>query len=403
MRSFLIVETCGNVSSNPTTMAIIDELVKRGHHVDILTPAGTLNDSSRPQRWREYVSVRDYRPDFASTQVHGGLAARFVRQAKSTVNHLREGNFVDPLVTERRNASQYSCIIGIDPLGIIAADQINQVACRPLIYLSFELLLRHELESESERDLKRRETIAIGNTNLFMLQDDERCNLFCKDNAVSRERCLLVPVAPNDCGLCQNQYLQEKLSIPKSQHIVLYQGSLATWSGRDDFAEMVSYWPDNVVLVVHSRVPLGTRMRRYFDSFNTMGKIVISDQPISADDLPMLTASADIGLAPYRPGPDHWTHGDNLRYIGLASGKIAYYAMCGLPILTRRMASLTEIIEGNGAGLCYERLADTGELVRTLLANREHFSRMSREFYLRCLSPEKYIGPFCDRMERLAS
>lgn len=403
MLRFLIVETCGNILSNPTTLAIIDELIRRKYEVDIITVKGTLSPQEMPSRWRERVSVRDFHLAFGAEHPWQGWRQSIVSQTKRLIQNFRAGRLVDPLTIERRQANRYQCILGIDPTGIIAADCINAIARRPLVYISFELLLKHELESDSEWSLKRREASAIRGVNTFLIQDELRRDLFCRDNSVPHDQCVLVPVAPADQYTMKTRYLHDKLNIPLSRRIVLYQGSLSSWGGRDDLEEMVSYWPDDVVLVVHSRFPVGSRMRRYLEGSASDRRILITDHPVSAAELPTLTASADIGLAPYRPGPDHWTHGDNLRFIGLASGKIAYYAMCGLPILARQTSSLTSLLEGNGIGFCYKRMSETGILIKRILDNREDLSRNSRNFYVNQLSPQRFIDSFCCKLERLQS
>lgn len=402
MKRFLIIEACGNVASNPTIMALIDELLVRGHGVDLLTPEGTLDSFRRPQRWSQGVEVRAFLPEFGHGDLDVGLGLRVGRKLKRIVKSFRSGRLSDPLAVERRRARQQTCILGVDPLGIIAAHRVNQTAKRGLAYLSFELLLNHELESDAEKNMKRRESAAIKETGLFLLQDEQRCRLFCEDNGVARQQCVLVPVAPPDQRPAKTDFLHRRLGVAADTRLVLYQGSLSAWGGRDEFEELVSYWPEDVKLVVHSRHQVQRRMRNYLDAISASGRILFSDHPVSADELPMLTASADIGLAGYRPDPDHWTHGENLRSIGLASGKIAYYAMCGLPILARYQPSLAPIIEGHHIGRCYKRLSETGDLIREILENQAQLGNHSRDFYLQQLAPAQHIGPFCDALEALA-
>ena len=139
-------------------------------------------------------------------------------------------------------------------------------------------------------------------------------------------------------------------------------------------------------------------MLQFLQEIASRGRLFISGEPVPADELPTLTASAHIGLAGYRPGPDHWTHGDNFRYMGLSSGKISYYAMCGLPILTSAVPSLERLVKDHNLGRSYRLLADSGRLVQEILENRESLSNSSRRFYERQLSPETPVSDFCDKL-----
>ncbi len=88
----------------------------------------------------------------------------------------------------------------------------------------------------------------------------------------------------------------------------------------------------------------------------------------------MLTASADVGLAYYRTTFTSLQTGDNLRYLGLSSGKIAYYAMCGLPILTRSLSSIDALQGKYGFGRSYARPSESGAALEQIISNREAIS-----------------------------
>ena len=270
-----------------------------------------------------------------------------------------------------------------------------------MVYASFELLFEKEAESEHEMELKTREREAAARCNLFLVQDEKRRDLFCAENNVDVERCELVPVSPTDTYHKRTNYLRERLGIAETKTIVLYHGSLYDWSCAHEFEELVSYWSDNYCLVIHSRDRPGKRMREFMNEVSAKGSIYCTTEPLLPSELPLLTASADIGLATYRVCPDHWYTGDNFRYLGLSSGKIAYYAMCGLPVLARHHPSTSELLERYGFGLSYRRLADSASLLGRITEARDAMSKASRAFYEQRLDPAKPIEKFCERLLRL--
>jgi hypothetical protein len=88
-----------------------------------------------------------------------------------------------------------------------------------------------------------------------------------------------------------------------------------------------------------------------------------------------LVSSADFGLAPYKPVPgDLWT-GNNIYHLGFASGKVSYYALCGLPILARSLPVFEREFSKYSCGKIYQRLADTGPLLEEMSRNYQHHSR----------------------------
>jgi hypothetical protein len=183
---------------------------------------------------------------------------------------------------------------------------------------------------------------------------------------------------------------------------VLYCGNLQSWASRDELEEMVSYWPDDYCLVIHNRSKVQKTLERYLRRLTETGKIFISAQPVGRKEMCALVSSADFGLAPYKPVPgDLWT-GNNLYHLGFASGKISYYALCGLPMLARPLPVFEREFSSYKCGKIYRRLAETGALLQEMSRNYEHYSREAVRFYNERLNPVAGMENFCDRLMELA-
>ena len=385
MTEILVIYPHDNLSTNPTMFGLVQELATRGVAVSIMTPTKLLLEKWVPSSAAS-VRLLSWPPPYF---VHP-TGRRSIRRALKSA-------------FAARRLQKYSAILGADPAGIAIASRLNDRARRPLVYLSFELIFEREVENAYEVELKLNERAAARASDLILIQDEERRDAFCEENGVDPARCVLVPVAPVDARPKRTNYLRDKLGIPTDKTIVLYQGSLYDWSCRNEFAEMVSYWSDEFRLVIHSRDQPGKRMMAFMRELCANSQIYFTNQPVPPSELPILTASADVGLACYRATFDSWLTGKNLRLLGLASGKIAYYTMCGLPVLARSLASIEAIQAKYRFGLSYKRISESASALKKITANWDSMSKAARAFYEERLDPDQPIRYFCDRLLSMAA
>jgi hypothetical protein len=292
--------------------------------------------------------------------------------------------------------------MGVDPHGIILADALNRWAKKPLVYMSFEILFSNDVDSDRDEALMRLERAACQRSSLVLIQDNERAQAFCRETSFPCERVLTVPVAPPPQQLVQSNFLRKTLRIRSDKRIVLYCGNLQSWSSRDEIAEMVSYWSDDYCLVIHNRSKVQRTLERYLQGLTETGKILISAEPVGRREMCALVSSADFGLAPYKPVPgDLWT-GNNIHHLGFASGKVSYYALCGLPILARSLPVFEREFSNYKCGEIYRRLSETGNLLEAMSRDYDNYNRESKRFYAERLNPVNGMNKFCDRLMELA-
>ena len=115
-----------------------------------------------------------------------------------------------------------------------------------------------------------------------------------------------------------------------------------------------------------------------------------------------LVSSADFGLAPYKPVPGELWTGKNLYHLGFASGKISYYALCGLPMLARPLPVFEREFSRYACGKIYRRLSETGNLLEEMSRDYDNYSLESKRFYDERLNPVDGMNKFCDRLMELA-
>jgi len=398
----LIIHPHPDIDSNLTMAFLLESLSERKVEVDVLHAEGGGFLSPEPFGDTIHLKVLPYAFFHTPRASVRGLPKRIALKLLFPRRYPDYWVRFDPVVFGLLKARRYSAIVGVDPHGIALADGLNTWARRPLVYISFEIMFAEEVADTDDDYLKRLERAACARTSLVLIQDEERAEVFCRETSFPRDKIVMVPVAPPPCEVVKSDYLRRTLGIPLDMRIVLFCGNLCDWSSRDQLAEMVSYWPENYCLVIHLPSKVDGRMARHLKRLTEMGRIYISSQPLPRKDMPHLVASADFGLAPYVPTPDHWWTGDNQYHIGFGSSKVSLYAACGLPILARSLPVFDREFANYKCGKVYRRIVDTGPMLEEMDKNYAHYSNGARRFYRERLNPVAGMHRFCKRLLGLA-
>ncbi|MCC6488903.1 MAG: hypothetical protein IT364_15495 [Candidatus Hydrogenedentes bacterium] len=299
--------------------------------------------------------------------------------------------------------ARYAAIIGVDPEGLIQAHRLNRNARLPLVYLSFEIMFKDEIAGSPLEALKRRELEASREVRLALVQDDERAACLVDHNGLPRDSMVLVPNGPAPEPAGTSAYLREKLGIPASSRVVLYAGNLKTWASRDFFDEMLAFWPRDYVLVLHHWVSADSFLNAYLRRLRETGRVFVSEDPLPPDRLTSLYASADFGLAPFKPTPDYWDTGKNILHMGLSSGKVGYYSLCGLPMLASGIPVFRREFSEYRCGEVYSSIGQTGDLLQRMDIEYQTYRAESLRFYRERMDPTQGIRAFCERLRAVAS
>lgn len=399
----LVYPSCG-LDTNPTLCLLLKSLAAHGVEVDVLLYEG--EGFLRPQSFGETIHLRPLPGEWFVDPQWAALRSLPLRLLRKVLFPWRYRDYPfrsDLALYKLLWAKQYGAILGVDPYGIILGDILNQRANKPLVYVSFELMFMDEVLNTEDERLKYLELAACERTSLILIQDEERGEVFCRENAAPWDKLTFVPVAPPPRKVDKSNRLREALGIPEEKRIVLYCGNLEAWASRDDLEELVSYWPENFSLVLHFAARPSAILARYVKRLLGTGKVYLSEEPVTREGLTELIASADFGLAPYKSVPDRWWSGENLHHLGYSSGKIGYYALCGLPMLARSLPVFDRAFAQYRCGKVYRRLAETGSLLQEMDRQYTDYSQESRRFYEEQLNPIPGMERFCDRLLRLVS
>lgn len=293
-------------------------------------------------------------------------------------------------------------VLGVDPMGLVFAAELSRGWRRPLAYASFEILFGDELSAPWEEALKRAERAASDMVELALVQDLLRGGLLARENGIPPDRHVHVPVAPLPAGVPASDYLRRVLGLPPDRRIVLLAGSIESFSSRDLLGAIADVMPDDHELVVHVRDQGAPRRRVFLDRLELHPRISVSREFLPLERLPELYASADVALVSYSPNPEGWTTMQNVFNIGAASGKAAYAAMCGLPLLTSDLPTYREVFASYDCGRVFRTLGDIPGILRDLASNRARLAAEARRYYAERLDPRRGLSEFRARLERAA-
>lgn len=381
-RGLLVIFPHDYLTTIPTMPQAFDALLAHFPRIDLLCKAGDIR-VERPGAPLDKAAPHGILNPFRTWRFAGQLMRRMAAALLRLVRR------------------RYAAIIAIDPEGITIADRLNRDADLPLAYISFEILCKADCSTPAEHELKRLEVDASRKAEVILIQDEERGAAMAADNGIEPGRFVYVPVAPYPSAIRRETWLRERCGIPEDQTIVLLSGTIDAWTSRDLLPEIVRGWPEGFALVIHNRQQGHARIGAFLAKLAAHPRVYTTDEYLDQQDLPRLYGSADIGFVPYLPNPVHWGSHLNTLHMGFASGKVGYFAMCGVPLLTSDLPVYRREFAEYRAGYCYSAIAEIPELLVRIRDNRALHASESRRFYDERLNPQRGIAAFARRMAEI--
>ncbi|MEW5801270.1 MAG: glycosyltransferase [bacterium] len=365
-----IVYPWGNLDTVPSLCNAAELLANTGYEVEIFT----------------YLNPRFIGPSFSHKSIM--IVTPRPRWERQGIHRLIPARWSYPLqIWQRHLRCRYRCFIGVDPEGLVQAGWLSRWITVPLVYYSLELLLSGEIALAEQSQLKRAEKRLSHRAAFIIIQDEERARLMAEDNDVPLDRFVLVPNTPQGPARRQySGYWHKKLGLPERCRIVLHAGSIENWTGLKEIVDSVKEWPEDWVLVIHSR--------SYYQHSGFMeelrrqapeGRVFFSLKPVSRQDYDALIHGADIGIAFYVPSEGSVYTQQNIRSVGLSSGKIAYYLRAGLPVIANDQTSIGTFINQEKCGLVIQSPDEIGEAIVTIVHDYDSYSKRSLQAFDRHL------------------
>lgn len=332
MPKILVVHPEGNIKNNPNLFAIAKMMIEKG--------------------WEVLVYSR-YREEIYQGDIFQG--ARFVYFGDSA----KEASKIE----KRFKDEDIRFVIGIDDEGIYKAKKIAGFLQVPYLFLSYEILFDHEIKrigSRGDYRNKSRAKKAVKGIQCAVVQDATRKTLLAREYGIPEEKILLMPVANSGSHmLTPSNYFHDKFGVPSDKRILLYMGWMDT-AQEQRMVGFAPYMPDNWVLVAHSRYEYALTVESEY-----IGKKVFfsCDSPIEdMDEMGKMLSDCQVGFCTYQPSTDSIYTGDNIRYIGLSSGKASTFLQYGIPVVVENMNIWDELVEQYHFGYELKNVADLSRL-----------------------------------------
>lgn len=259
------------------------------------------------------------------------------------------------------------------------------------IYLSLELYIKKEMDSIKGKAFKFLEGLFNRRVLFSIIQDEQRAKILQRENKVKSKDILIFPNSSLPLAKDRENKSASSLSISdklQGKRVVLYAGSIfARWAMTKELIAEAVNWPDDWVLLIHSRANLSEIKGFMPEERNgENSKVVFSTEPLNEDDYETLVKSSYVGIALY-----DGKISENIYYLGYSSGKIAQYLKCSKPVIVNRLPLLKELIESYKCGITINKLEEIKDALIEIASNYESFSQNALMAYNRSLNPKCYI------------
>jgi hypothetical protein len=182
-------------------------------------------------------------------------------------------------------------------------------------------------------------------------------------------------------------------------------GSLSDWYMTPEIISSVLNWPSDWCLIAHGRYgKTFSYIAKYLPKVESAigTKIFISESSTDmVDDMSRLLSGVDVGLAFYNPDYASRQTGKNLKYLGLAAGKIGVYLRYGVPVVMNSIGMYSNLAMKYGFGLT---ISDCSGLSSALSKfNQEACSDAAKHFFSSQLDFILYEDQVWRELERAAT
>jgi glycosyltransferase involved in cell wall biosynthesis len=287
--------------------------------------------------------------------------------------------------------SIFNRIIGVDTIGLLAADRFNSNH-NPLIYLSLEINYLFNNSNIYTKWVKNEERKIHSRCDYTIIQDKVRLQFLCIENNLDfhKIRFLLLPNSPrpNFTFNCfDNNYFKKKYSLKQSDFIVLSAGMISDEVHSYEVVQSLLNLNDNIFLILHERKSLDLKTDIYLNSLLALNarNLLLSLEPVEYRNIDFIFASADIGLAIYNS-----KYGINYSNILYASGKISHYLKFGKPIIVNDLPGMLEFINETQCGIIVNDLSDIHSAVLEIKNNYLWYSKNAYKAYCSHFNFDKY-------------
>lgn len=375
--NILLLAPLRYVAALPFVVSTIQQVANNGHRIDVivsnkLNPGLTIKSKN--------IRIVQYND---SIKEKGLKYIYFVQKALQTVRKWK-----------------YDIIIGLSPVGLIAAAYISKRYSVPYIYYNDEISYGDErhtmLGNMFGYTIKCLERIANKRALFTVTQDSLRGRHVAELNRIPMESLRFLPNSKLGKAKCRNSnYAHNRFGFQCNDKIILWMGSAAPRGGALELALNATKWPKGWRMLFHLRCNTKMPYIREILKCHKQGAVYVSSELLSHEDADELVNSASIGLGFYP------NDGINHRCIGASSGKINHQLKNGIPCVVGNLEGL-KWIEENKAGICVDDTIQVFEAAKKILKDYDGYRLRAVETFEKHLSFDRAFKPILKEMREKA-
>jgi hypothetical protein len=282
--------------------------------------------------------------------------------------------------------------------GIIAAEMVARRLRIPYGLISYEIFFAEETGAE----FKQPEIAACANVQFAVCQGNERSRQLASENQIPLDKIIDIPVAGRGVRRgARNNLLHTTFGLAPETRIALYIGSVVSrWTMVEDLMSNVKDWDEDWVLVLHGRYNDHDMMRFRYRHQQSPRVYFTPQSGLPWNVLKDLVHAADLGIAFYKPTFADVHEGNNLKYIGMSSGKIATYLQHGVPVVVNDLGEMSQHVDEFQLGIHLHNLDELPARLRT--ADRvaiDGWRDNCYRYFETELDLDKRVGPLLDAID----
>lgn len=195
---------------------------------------------------------------------------------------------------------------------------------------------------------------------------------YFEDKYAPKKTATLMNVLPKQPDFTTNEKIFHKIfKLDRSMKIVLYQGGLGWGRGMRQLVESVVFFPRDSTLVLMGSGAILNSLKLLSRRLKLAKRIMFLD-PVSINNLPRYTSSADLGIIP--------TLNVSVNNYYSSPNKLFEYLGSGIAIACSDLPFMRKVVLENNVGLVFnpEDPKDIADKVKTILDNERLLEKMKK-------------------------
>ena len=176
----------------------------------------------------------------------------------------------------------------------------------------------------------------------------------------------------------KSQFLRNKFKLQNEDIVILHAGWINDAMSSLDLAKSTRSWEKNWKLIFHERENRSEN-ENYIQKISKLGfkNVLLSLKPVKFEKVDEVINSSDVGVVIYNK-----QMGDNCELITRASGKMAHYLRCGIPVVCLSLPGYRKIIDEYQCGVTFDNINQIHNAIRKILNNYDFYKKNTKRCYM---------------------